>query len=243
MVVINISVINCFQKVITKAFAGFVVEIVGVETYRTCRVGLSHIFHYIGYDAEFLFGTFRVGIQIVELHFIVHSPEEYGRMISVLFHHAQPFTAPKIEHAFVRYRGGVYHEPRPSALKADSDTVAVCCRHPKFVPGGGMCPGRLYIPFFHQFHELVCKERIIGTERKRNMVTSTQPIFAAVQIKESIFAFKRAEPRSYGDAVRHFVFSFRQAHAKIIKIRSGRFPKFGFQSFDITGKCFLCACR
>ena len=62
MVVINISVINCFQKVITKAFAGFVVEIVGVETYRTCRVGLSHIFHYIGYDAEFLFGTFRVGI-------------------------------------------------------------------------------------------------------------------------------------------------------------------------------------
>ena len=61
------------------------------------------------------------------------------------------------------------------------------------------------------------------------MISTTQPVFVAVQIEKSVLHFKGAETGSFRQAVQFGSFVCDQAEFEVVEIRMLRRPKTGFQ--------------
>ena len=74
--IVNVAIVDAAHKVSAEFLILAFGLIVGVEADRTGRVDATHLFHYIRNNTVFLFGTFQIAVIVIELHFIVHCPEE-----------------------------------------------------------------------------------------------------------------------------------------------------------------------
>ena len=77
MVIVDISIIHGVYKFLSETADSLTIQVVRVETDRTCGIYLTHIFYYIRYNGELLFGTFQISVKIVKFHFVVYCPEYY----------------------------------------------------------------------------------------------------------------------------------------------------------------------
>ena len=97
VVVIDVAVVYGSHEFLSETVYAVAVHVVGVKRDGACGVYLPHVLHHVGDDAELLFGSFGVGVKVVEFHLVVDGPEYHGGVVAEFLHHLEPFAAPEVE--------------------------------------------------------------------------------------------------------------------------------------------------
>ena len=127
MIVIYISIIKRFEKILSKAF--FRTFIIRIETNRTSRIYFTHSFYYFFDNLHFFDRTVFIRIIIIEFHLVIDSPEENRRMVTIFFQHTNIFVCPHINQILVWHRR-LNHQPRPSSFMTYTYTVLISSSNP-----------------------------------------------------------------------------------------------------------------
>src|SRR6056297_3645224 len=121
-------------------------------------------------------------------------------MVPVFFYQSQPFIAPNFQQVFIGngFLANTDHQPRPGALKTDTDSLFISSIHPDLAVGNCMTSGYGNISVMIELKGSICQLRIIDPQRMRRMIGGAKPIPFLIQIEIITTGFKSTKARGNG---------------------------------------------